>query len=349
MSVSKIIHLLILIFIVIVLSSVLMMAIRGSLPGGGFVSFNIGNFRIGSSGIGWFDDDDEMRGENMANSIDNQYSLSGIRNVELKFYSQSIAVHLTDEDKIRIVQESNESLLPEDEYKVKTDGDTFTAYVDWKDNVFNLFNLFNWGHRNSRITAYIPKRYEGNLRVSSVSGSVNVDEGLNIGDVRVSSTSGSVKVGKIRCGSYEITSTSGSVTADHIVSNATSRNKVSSTSGSVKAYIMGNDSGEVVLGSVSGSVNATVDGGSVKASSTSGSVKLDVKRPQPNNYIEGTSVSGSVYIALNGAMQIKINASTVSGSIHVLGDHYKRNANVNASGDVAEVKASTVSGNINIE
>ncbi|HOE08699.1 MAG TPA: DUF4097 family beta strand repeat-containing protein [Treponemataceae bacterium] len=145
----------------------------------------------------------------------------------------------------------------------------------------------------------------GNIDISSTSGSVRA-ENLNADNIEARSVSGSVKVETSQCTEADIGSTSGSV----LFSGRADELSLTSTSGSVKAYLDAMLKKDSRFKSMSGSVRLTLpdnEGFTMKYSSMSGSVSnrftgLRAEKSGTNTYKNGgitltlESMSGSVSI-----------------------------------------------------
>ncbi|MCL1806292.1 MAG: DUF4097 domain-containing protein [Oscillospiraceae bacterium] len=168
-------------------------------------------------------------------------SLEGIDSLTIESFHQIINITFTDASAMTIRHYDQAGM---EQFTLKNDSKTIAVKHDDKNTDRMISNL-----NNPRFEIEIPRSYQGDVSLKSLSGSVSVKEDVNWNKVTVSlisgmiafenikakdvslkSVSGHVKVKEVEANDVNLKSTSGNVTAEKIISETYS---ASSTSGNV--------------------------------------------------------------------------------------------------------------------
>jgi lia operon protein LiaG len=232
--------------------------------------------------------------------------IENINSVDASTISEEIKVYSVDSNiiKARLYGSSNLDPLPELVME-NTGGKLSIKISTYTQNRIN-FNLF--GRNKLKMDLYIPKAYTGDLKIGTVSGSVDIDT-VNTGKFDLTSTSGGFTAGTINSADSSIKTVSGSTSVNAFTGNLV----YSSVSGSLKVKFTEFDN-DIKANSISGSCLIKLPAGSqfnIIAKSTSGNVesdfKLDSVSRKSSHNIEGSA----------GTSDNDINVTTVSGSIDI--------------------------------
>jgi len=255
----------------------------------------------------------------LGNTMTEHYSPASVKSIDVSLVTERLIIEGSERDDIQVTISTKLSGGAEPKVSIR-DG---VLHIEQQKS----FN-FSFGFSNGYVEILIPYSMmrESPLEIdaSSVSGSVSLknvtasrtDISSTSGSVRAEnsvsktisaqSVSGSVKVESSECTDAHISSTSGSV----LFSGKADELSLTSTSGSVKAYLDAMLKQDSRFKSMSGSVRLTLpdnDGFTMKYSSMSGSVSnrftgLRAEKSGPNTYKNGgitltlESMSGSVSI-----------------------------------------------------
>lgn len=180
-----------------------------------------------------------------------------------------------------------------------------------------------------KLDVYIPKNYNKNLSVKSVSANISCDN-LAISKLTASSVSGEIKLSNMISTESKFNSVSGDITIDNL----------SNTSASI--------------GSTSGSIKITNFSGNLDGKTISGNLNVSYKDFQ-ENIIEFKSTSGEVRITLPNSSSFYVNSSSTSGDIDIdlpvtVANSSKKSiiGTVGNSSTKGKVNLSTISGDISI-
>jgi hypothetical protein len=191
-------------------------------------------------------------------------------------------------------------------------------------------NLFSYSiFRSSlKLTLYIPRGYNQGLSMNTVSGDIYLS-GYSLTKLFANSVSGKVGYDNIAAGEIFSTTVSGNITAVNIVSGNTSFNSTS---------------GDITLEGSPGTVSARTISGRVDIGYTGDPDKCDI-----------STVSGKVKLELAAGTGCELEYSTTSGDLSTKGqtniltgkrNYYRLVAGT--SGNKAEIKVSTVSGDLDL-
>ncbi|WP_017417079.1 DUF4097 family beta strand repeat-containing protein [Clostridium tunisiense] len=287
---------------------------------------------------------DMFKGLNNVNiNLDNTFNLGNAKAYDID-ETKSQAIDETELIDINLVS-GNISLIPYDGKDIKAtlkgsfkiaSNDLPHLQVQSSGKTVTIRFLKDNGSLNSisvsddfKLDVYIPKIYNKNLSVKSVSANITGDN-LNVNKVTASSVSGKVNLSNISSTDSKFNSVSGNITIDSLTNTSAS---ISSISGDIKvADFMGNLEGKTVSGNLNISYKNFQEN-TIEFKSTSG--KLIISLPNsPSFYVSSTSTSGDMDIVFpvtvnnsskknitgfvgNSNTKGKINLSTVSGDIDI--------------------------------
>lgn len=275
--------------------------------------------------------------------------LADIDKIELSFKSSDLNVHFTEDSKMRVVQYSTKELNEDELFKVNKTSSTIN--ISEKNKIYFFYIGFI---DQKAYDVYIPKEYEKNLKISLVSGDIEVDESLKFEDLTISSTSGDINMGDIEAKSIGIETISGDIrlqnlkednlklkttSGDILVESIEGEISLKTTSGDIT---INNAIGEIEAKTTSGKIEIGKIEGSIDMQSVSGNIKSDDFKIIGNSNIKTTS--GDVKVYLNEESNCEIFTDTVSGNITL-----PNRRNVMGHEPYSDLKIKTVSGNIRLE
>lgn len=238
--------------------------------------------------------------------------------ISISYISESITVHETDGDTLVLKEyfTKDEPYLFAD---VQVNEEDITIRHGERPIMTGMLRGF--------VEVYLPKQFYGVLNVKTVSGKIAAPGRLVLSELTISNTSGRISLGDVTSGRVVLSAVSGGIDVQSLKALA----DVHATSGSIR---VGSAAGDGVFKSVSGSVDVTYQAvtGDITASSTSGRVRLAV--PSILSFqVQASSVSGSVHVGFPGAIEggrhavsgvvgsaptMKIRLKTVSGRIELV-------------------------------
>lgn len=307
-------------------------------------------FAIGNNNINWFvgfRSSADLRKEEYIQKEEN-IELQDINDIQLNFKSGDLNVFFTDENKIRIVQYSYKTLEQDELFEVNKSSSKITVAENRKPRFY--FFYFN----SIAYDVYIPKQYEEALSIKSVSGDIEVSEGLKFTTLTISSTSGDIKMGDVEANSIHIETTSGdirlqnlkeetlklkTVSGDIIAETAEGKIVANSTSGDI---VIKNAKGNIEARTTSGEIEFKTIEGNVDMQSVSGNIECDDFKITDSSNIKTTS--GEVKMYLNKDSNCEIQTHTTSGNIRL-----PNGRNTIGEEPYSKLKVQTTSGNIRLE
>lgn len=275
--------------------------------------------------------------------------LGNIENIELDFKSSDLNVFFTEDSKIRVVQYSYQDLEEDELFVLNQTPSRITVREK------SQFHFFYIGFFEQKAyDVYIPKEYEGNLKVNAVSGDVQVNERLKFADLTISTTSGDIKMGDIEAKNIQMVSVSGDITlqelkedsvnlkttsGDIFVESAEGKIELKSTSGDIHIK---NVTGKLEAKTTSGEIEMETIEGNVDIQSVSGNIECEDFKITGDSNIK--TISGEVKTYLNIESNCEIDTETVSGNVTL-----PNRRNVMGQEPYARLTIKTTSGNIRLE
>ncbi|HCJ95367.1 MAG TPA: hypothetical protein DHV69_09355 [Sphaerochaeta sp.] len=154
--------------------------------------------------------------------------------------------------------------------------------------------------------------YAEEVELHSVSGSIGFDSLSTTDSLEIASVSGSIEGKTIEAGDVGITSVSGAIMIDKIISTSRSDVEVGSVSGAIKLPLL--DASNATVESISGAISVTLPrtfGGRVSASSLSGSISTSIDGVHDLS----TEKRTQTFAVGNGSASLEV--STTSGAIRI--------------------------------
>ncbi len=244
-------------------------------------------------------------------------SLEGVDTLSVDYISESVRFYAGNDDEVVVKEYMNRD---EQELfaRITREGGTLRIEHGRRSGILFL---------NSRVEIYLPESYRGALSVRSVSGSLRLEEDLQLERLEVNTVSGSIRLQSVTAPEIQAASTSGSLKAGYLAGRA----NLHTVSGSIKVE---GGRGGGVYASTSGSIRLRVDGepGDIDASSRSGSVHISIPPGQSFSF-QAKTTSGGIHTSFAGQLSelrdraasgvigssptFALRASSTSGSIHV--------------------------------
>ncbi len=259
--------------------------------------------------------------------------LNEINAIKLNFKASDVNVMITDEPELKIIQYSNKELEEKDLFYASVSNNELVV----KETKSNGFRVYLFNTTNIAYDIYVPKNYEGNIFVESVSGDVFIDEELKLNNVEIKNTSGDIVFNRtISANEVKIKTVSGDIKLNDVNSNSLI---LESTSGDINT---GRTTNYFEAKSVSGDVSIGGANGKISIQTTSGDISgynFNIKEKS-----NAKSVSGDIKISLDKDSNCKINTNTTSGDIKL-----PNGINVIGNEPYAELELKTTSGDIRID
>lgn len=268
-----------------------------------------------------------------------ELSIEGVHKIKIEYHSQDIILIATDEAVITVKEylsdnkETAKATIYNENEKINIKG----AH---QSKIF-----FFGGFGQEKIEIYLPKRFLGELQVSTSSGDI-LAEDVIVDHLTAEASSGTVNIDTITASQIEIGTSSGTIKIDTILGNS----KIATSSGSIK------------VDTITGFLDASCSSGDIKVNAltgnsdllvSSGNIEVDYLQLQGDTKAKATS--GNIRIKIPADSSVAFQGSTSSGNINTFFDEelsYNQEGN-QASGhygseDGYQLKAQASSGNIDI-
>lgn len=258
----------------------------------------------------------------------------------------SLDIHLMNGNLTLQMEDTEDTLI-------KVDGDTQDVETILREdgvlsirqeNTASTSFFFLRGMRRCDIIVTLPKKVWNQIKISTVNGDVQVENGLECRELNVNTVSGDLQIGNIICDQAVCHSGSGDIDVEHLAGNLYAATK----SGDVEAR---GQLGNCELRSVSGDVDFRGESYEVKCSSTSGDAELDLDCVPRS--VDLSSISGDCEIRMPRGEAMHISYRTVSGdfstNLPLSASMTKRRGEVTlGEGEPAQIQVSSTSGDIDI-
>jgi len=168
---------------------------------------------------------------------------------------------------------------------------------------FPFINLNDIGKKvfGSKLLIQIPKHYNGNLNISTATGSTEI-QNLNLKAIKLESTTGSVKLNNTKSNHIKLESTTGSIHVNDVMTDSL---EAESTTGSI--HLNNNSIAAFDVESTTGSIHVSQDDilkGS-KLSSTTGSVHVSLNNAPTSLNVTFETATGKPHIKKTGYNMIQ--------------------------------------------
>jgi len=198
-----------------------------------------------------------------------------------------------------------------------------------------------------KMDVYLPKNYENNLTISTVSSDVSIEK-LTLVNLDMTTVSGDIQANELILTEAKFTTVSGDIELTDI--EVTNKTYLNTTSGEISLdSILSN----IQFRTISGDIESNNHNGNIIGSTVSGDVDLHEVNNSFN--VDITTVSGDVDVDVNQEATFNFNTSTVSGNINIRFEYTVTGANSSRSviGRVGEnsnnIHINTTSGDILIK
>lgn len=284
--------------------------------------FNVNDLRVNVNNFFKGNDFSLDLGNAVKVSETRDFTLASKKNIEVKSSIGNLIITENDTDTITMNIDGDIPSKYEKTYLKITDTDEGLKILALEE--LNRVGDFGLNSYNLTVKLSIPKKYAGNLHISTVSGEGSVT-GLELDNLDVSSISGDITLEEGKYTSLKFHSVSGNV---FVYSEAGKANG-ESVSGNITLTAVNEG---INLKTVSGNIKATIAGlkGTAKADSISGEIEIELLDSSEISFKLNT-VSGKLSVDGGGTVQSGeklmtktfagtdrlIDASTVSGNIRI--------------------------------
>ena len=293
---------------------------------------NILTFAIQNKEWNWFmgfRDSSDIRKEEYIRKEEN-IDLTDIEKLKIELESSDVNVIFTEENELKVIQYSNKELKGDEEFKVDKSSSNITIREKNKIH-FSFFNI-----NKIVLDIQIPKNYEKELDINTVSGYIKTNDNLKFKNLKVHSTSGDIEMGDIEADNINIETVSGDINLKKLENNVT---KLKTVSGDISVE---SAKGEIEAKSVSGNIEIEKIDGNVELTSTSGDIESQDFKITGKSIIKTTS--GNVDMYINKESNCQIKAKSTSGNIN-----FPEGRNVIGQEPYIELNVQTTSGDIELK
>lgn len=225
----------------------------------------------------------ERRGFSTTSFKERVFESNTVKDIEIKESYESVIIEKGDTDKLTI-----RYYVPENEDNVSISENNGLVKFERKKTKININLSINMQDTSTVVT--LPKDFKGTVDASA--------------------SSGAVKIKDIQCEDLSVTTSSGSINLENVISDKSA--EIVATSGAIKVSSL-TAFNDVSVTALSGSLGIEkVSCNNFAAEVTSGSVKVSDTTGKTASF---EASSGSVKLD-NVSFEDKVNISTTSGSIH---------------------------------
>lgn len=151
--------------------------------------------------------------------------LNDCNRIILDSSSADVIISSSDDSNLKVVESSSSNLNEDEKFTFEKQGST--VLINDR-HVHIMFNLF--GSLNKKIELFIPKDYDKDLELESLSGDITVNDELKLNNLRFKESSGDIKLADAAAKAYKIDSSSGDISIDSLSGSG----EISSSSGDVR-------------------------------------------------------------------------------------------------------------------
>lgn len=259
---------------------------------------------------------------------DEKVSIDNLNKIDLDFYGADVFINVTDEADLKVVQSSTGTLKDKDKFVITKNNGELGISTSSKTKVVQ-FHIFEFKNIKQKIEVYIPRKYSGNLYVSSRSGDVIFNFSSKLDNIHCDQASGDITVkDSITGNNVNLKTRSGDINLETIYS---------------KNYSIEDTSGDIRINSIYGS-------GYIK--NVSGDINIDYK--EIDDYSQIYSVSGDIKLKVPENLNFKFNGQCTNGDINSdFQLNYENSRKSKASLQIGNglyktINAKAVSGDINL-
>ncbi len=245
-----------------------------------------------------------------------------LTDVEVLTHSGDVTFGVSQDDNIYIVELSGTELSEDKLAHIQVQDDILTIAQGRKSSAGSV--LFNYEMLSSDFEIYLPQRAWNAIRVTTGSGDVELESGLEVANLDLRTTSGDVECPQVTCGVCVIETVSGDVE----LSGTFCQGRVKTVSGDVSFR---GSVGDLTVNSTSGDLDLKLE--NVPDTMTLGTVSGDTRLYLPDNdgfYLHYQRISGDVRSDFN----LKTSLSDKSGTAVYLSGADRHYTMKTVSGDL---------------
>ena len=132
-----------------------------------------------------------------------------LNGVEVTASSGDVTFGVSQDDNIYIVELSKDALTEDKLARIQVQGDTVTIAQGKKYSAGTV--MFSYGMLSSDFEIYLPQRAWNSLKITTSSGDVELEKGLECACLEIRTTSGDIDCPEVTAGVCELVSTSGDI------------------------------------------------------------------------------------------------------------------------------------------
>lgn len=256
--------------------------------------------------------------------------LTDIEKLKIELESSDVNVFFTEESEVKVTQYSYKELKGDEVFKVDKSSSSIT--ISKKNNIH-----FHFFYANQVVfDVYIPKMYEKDLEIKTVSGDIKTNDNLKFEDLKIYSTSGDIKIGDIQAENINIETVSGDIELQNLLEDTI---KLKTVSGDISVE---SAKGKIEAKTTSGNIEIEKIEGKVELTSTSGDIESKDFKVTENSKVKTTS--GNVKMYLNEESNCEIRTKSTSGDVT-----FPNGRNVMGHEPYVELNIQTTSGDIELK
>lgn len=299
------------------------------------------------------------------------FDVKGFHTIEVSYAIDNITIYESDSDDLILK-----------EY-LKQNDDEYTAWTRQTNGMLHIKSgkRFWWFGNASQIEIYIPKSYNGILKVNNISGQIKSEMDFVIDQLLITNVSGAITMQSAIAHAIELKTASGKIMANDLdgriaVNSITGRISLGNIYGEIREIVnmsgmieinqvraplaiikntagrisVNHANGKLHITSFSGAVNVSELEGSAEVNTTTGSINLNFT--SVTNDILLKSLSGQISLVVPADFSFQLAANTSNGTIRTYlnteqGRHKSLNLQIGEQ-PVARVEISTKTGNVEI-
>lgn len=256
--------------------------------------------------------------------------ITDIEKLKIELDSSDVNVFFTEESEVKVIQYSYKELKGDEVFKVDKSSSSIT--ISKKNSMHFHFFYVN----QIVFDVYIPKAYEKELEIKSVSGNIQTNENLKFKDLKIYSTSGDIKIGDIQAENINLETVSGDIELQNLSEDTI---KLKTVSGDISVE---SAKGKIEAKTTSGNIEIEKIEGKVELTSTSGDIESNNFKITGESMIKTTS--GNVKMYLNEESNCEIRTKSTSGDVT-----FPNGRNVMGQEPYVELNVQTTSGDIELK
>lgn len=133
----------------------------------------------------------------------------GICNLQIQTSGGDVTFGVSQDDNVYIVELSRQPLTEDKLARIQTQEDTLTIAQGQKYSAGSL--LFHYGMLSSDFEIYLPQRGWNRIKVTTSSGDISLEKGLEIAHLEIETSSGDIEVPQVTAGVVKVETVNGDV------------------------------------------------------------------------------------------------------------------------------------------